>query len=145
MRLKTVAAEEPHTSYRILTAPALTQTKPRELYDERTEEHQAPTPQSRQVKQKQQSKGQKRELPQMRFVVLALVGIFLVPWFPTKANPPAPRIPHESANRLYAQSQKHFDALRSAAPGQSWQGKRLSQLTPADKKAWTEWAQRKPT
>ncbi len=46
MRLKTVAAEEAHTSYRVPTAPALTQSKPRELYDDRTdenvEEYQAP-------------------------------------------------------------------------------------------------------
>ena len=38
MRLKTVAAEEAHTSYRVSPSPTLTQTKPRELYDERTEE-----------------------------------------------------------------------------------------------------------
>lgn len=39
MRLKTVAAEEAHTSYRVPTSLTHTQTKPREVYEERTEEH----------------------------------------------------------------------------------------------------------
>lgn len=114
MRLKTQTTVDAPTCYH-LTTPPLTVT--------------ATVAPPQQVTQKRPV-----ELPRKRFVLLAALGLIGIPWMPSLATTPTPRIPYESANTLYAQSFKRLMKLREPLTGPF--GKRLSQYTAA------EWAAR---
>ena len=93
MRLKTQTTEEAPTRYRLTTPPQAVAV--------------TVAPQKQQVTRKRPV-----ELPRKRFVLLAALGLIGIPWMPSLATPPTPRIPYESANTLYAQSYKRLLKLR---------------------------------
>lgn len=92
MRLKTQSTEEAPTRYRLTTL--------------------SPTVAVTVAPPKQATRKRPVELPRKRFVLLAALGLIGIPWMPSLATLPTPRIPYESANTLYAQSFKRLMKLR---------------------------------
>lgn len=126
MRQRFQTQEEPTSRYSVPRAVAATGTV-HEVVAVAT----APKATTRQ--QRSKAKAKTLAFPRMRYVVLALVGLFGFPWMAAKPSAPLAQVPARSANLLFSRAAKRLNSSR--APFLIFirnHQKRLSQYSPTD-------------